>query len=699
MTARALGFGAFLASVVVVAHGATGYLYVLLYAVAVSAGLPIGFALFGRRHPGAWIAGSLIGYSLTAFALWVPIAAHLPAGLAFIAAWLLLSALTWGLVPRRGGPVLALPAWTPSASLALATVVVITLAVATLPLAQVGRRDAQGNRYYRAYFTADFVWHTALTAEIAKYSMPPHNPYVAYTASPRGPATAQNRLHYYWTYYLFPAVVSESGPDALRDVQLCLKLNALITGVLLMSAVFLSAWAVVGRAAPVAIATAAALVASSAEGVYEAWTLWSRGVPLSELRNWNIDAVTAWPPLGGHRIDGLQRCLWYVPQHSMAYALGLIAIAAAAAAGSTAPLGAIVFTGIVLGCSVAFNPLVGGIFALAYGLAILVDAGRRGGFAIAVARHAIAMVPVALALAWCIANQMVEGASGFLQFGFLGASRQHPVATLLLSLGPILLLGLAGLLPAGHTDRPSIAAAGQAFTAAPAAVPIWPLVPSVALAAIALLLMYFVRLSVDPAWMAFRAGQMMIVALAALAARFISAGNTGARRWVTAAVVALCEIAGAPTTLIDEYNAQDTTNLAMGPGFPWTIVVTPQQQAAYQWLRDHTESSAVVQMDARSRERSTWSNIPSFAERRMAAGLPISLLNVAEYGERSDLARRMYATPDAGEAATIAGNLRVDYVYVDEVERHAYPDGISFDRSPRFEKVFAADPVAVYRLR
>jgi uncharacterized membrane protein len=59
----------------------------------------------------------------------------------------------------------------------------------------------------------------------------------------------------------------------------------------------------------------------------------------------------------------------------------------------------------------------------------------------------------------------------------------------------------------------------------------------------------------------------------------------------------------------------------------------------------------------------------------------------------------MYATPDAGEAATIAGNLRVDYVYVDEVERHAYPDGISFDRSPRFEKVFAADPVAVYRLR
>ena len=100
-----------------------------------------------------------------------------------------------------------------------------------------GRRDAEGDRYYRAYFTADFVWHTALAAEIPKYAMPPHNPYLAYTSSARGPATAQTRLHYSWTYYLFPAVVSHDGPAPLRDVQLCLKLNALVTGVLLLFAV------------------------------------------------------------------------------------------------------------------------------------------------------------------------------------------------------------------------------------------------------------------------------------------------------------------------------------------------------------------------------------------------------------------------------------------------------------------------------
>jgi uncharacterized membrane protein len=38
-------------------------------------------------------------------------------------------------------------------------------------------------------------------------------------------------------------------------------------------------------------------------------------------------------------------------------------------------------------------------------------------------------------------------------------------------------------------------------------------------------------------------------------------------------------------------------------------------------------------------------------------------------------------------------------VYVDEVERRAYPEGIQFDSSPIFERVFDDPPVAVYRVR
>ena len=81
---------------------------------------------------------------------------------------MLTTALSWFLAPRSATPLVALPPWTRSASAALLIVLALTLAVAVPPLSNVGRTDADGNRYYRAYFTADFVWHTALTAEVAE---------------------------------------------------------------------------------------------------------------------------------------------------------------------------------------------------------------------------------------------------------------------------------------------------------------------------------------------------------------------------------------------------------------------------------------------------------------------------------------------------------------------------------------------------
>ena len=353
--------------------GAAAWIYLIVYALGMVPGFPLGFTLFGRDHAAGWIAGAILGYALTALAMWVPIAAHVTSALTFVIAWGGVSALTWFACRRIPSPAVPPSPWTPAASTALLAVLVLTLAVATPPLAHVGRLDDQGNRYYRAYFTADFVWHTALTAEIGKFSMPPRNPYLA-----------RQPIHYYWTYYLLPATVSQVGPGAARDVQMCLKINALMTGLLLMSAVFLAAWTAAPRPIAAAAGATLALVASSAEGIFQTYRLWSRGAPLAELRNWNIDAVTAWPPFAGHRIDGLQRCLWYVPQHSMAYALGVIALVVAGTAGASSSLATIILAGIALGCSVAFNPLVGGIFSLAYGAAIVVMAWRQPAL---IARH------------------------------------------------------------------------------------------------------------------------------------------------------------------------------------------------------------------------------------------------------------------------------------------------------------------------
>src|SRR5205085_7388497 len=40
-------------------------LYGAIYALALTPGLPVGFALFGRRHAAAWIVGGALGYFLT----------------------------------------------------------------------------------------------------------------------------------------------------------------------------------------------------------------------------------------------------------------------------------------------------------------------------------------------------------------------------------------------------------------------------------------------------------------------------------------------------------------------------------------------------------------------------------------------------------------------------------------------------------
>ena len=74
MTALARASGAALiltsAWVVFAVGGVSGGIYVLLFVLATVPGLPFGFALFGRDHAAGWIAGTLLGYALTALTCW-----------------------------------------------------------------------------------------------------------------------------------------------------------------------------------------------------------------------------------------------------------------------------------------------------------------------------------------------------------------------------------------------------------------------------------------------------------------------------------------------------------------------------------------------------------------------------------------------------------------------------------------------------
>ena len=169
------------AIVAVIIAGPWALAYIPLYVLATVPGWPLGRALFGR-HPAAWVSGALLGYATTCLAFWAVLALHIPSAAAFVLAWALVSMATWSaffVAPlRRDTPMIELPAWSIPEARTLVLLLLLVPAVFVLPYKNLGARDAEGNRFYRAYFTADFIWHMALTAELTKYAMPPVNPYL-----------------------------------------------------------------------------------------------------------------------------------------------------------------------------------------------------------------------------------------------------------------------------------------------------------------------------------------------------------------------------------------------------------------------------------------------------------------------------------------------------------------------------------------
>jgi hypothetical protein len=152
-------------------------------------------------------------------------------------------------------------------------------------------------------------------------------------------------------------------------------------------------------------------------------------------------------------------------------------------------------------------------------------------------------------------------------------------------------------------------------------------------------------------------------------------------------------------TVIDLYNTQDTDNQTQGPGFKWTEIVTPDEIQALEWLKTYTPSDALIQVDP-VRESGTWAYMPGFGERRMSAGMPISMIPIKKYQEASERVRQVFAAHKAGEAYADAVRLKLQYLYVGPRERKAYPQlGAVLDSAPySFNPVFRNGTVTIYRI-
>jgi hypothetical protein len=371
----------------------------------------------------------------------------------------------------------------------------------------------------------------------------------------------------------------------------------------------------------------------------------------------------------------------------MAITLGFLALLVAASVRRDGlARGAI--DGLLLGGALACSSFNGVLLVGGYALGELWALGRRG-FARPVqwllARMLAAVVVVAF-LGLTIALGMIQRSSGELVLRWNPHFLRGPFTFLALSFGPALLLAPFGI--------------PRLLRLAPRA---WTSAIALSLVCLAAFLYVDVR-GHDNTYVSFRTGQIWYLVLGMALAAAIDAARAwpvAARRaFVTIGLVGV--VAATPTVALDWYNARDITNTQMSVGgFPWTVHIGHEHQAATAWIDTHLRDTVTMQTDASARGRATWALLPAFAERRVAVGLGLFEPNPRRFDADIERVRILYRSDDPEVARQVCEALHIEYIYVGPEERAAHGASVDkFRRNPdHFQVVYDAAGVTIYHVR
>jgi hypothetical protein len=625
---------------------------------------------------GAWIAALLAGPAWGYVLSSVVLLAFWAAGIRGFG-WLMLApipALIAVWPAHRLARNLSLPSFTRNDAIAAAFVLLAVLAIVGRPYSRVGV-DLPDGRAYRAYFTADFVWAMAVTSEVSKGDVPPKNPYYVNDA-----------LHYYWLMHLLPAAEHRAAGGALRLDEVLL-VNALWAGLMFGGFFYFFIRHFVERPWAAAAACVGVLFCSSFEGLERIWTL---DIPLEfaklrdSLRSVNIDAVGNWF-YQGMKIDGLHRALLWQPQHQVGYLLGFSALLLLMQARDCSRAALLFLAGVFLGLSMLLSSPAAAMLAAvaaAYETFRLIQARQWKAF---VPCAVAAAVPMAAALALSAGLQYVDTqapGNPLVTFGVNRLATHRVWLTIFLNFGPVVIVALAG----------TAAAAWRGMLGR--FVPVFITVVVSAL--------FYVLVDVPDhggVYVAWRASHLIFMALAALCGFALQEwwAQGGWARWTMTGVAAIVALAALPTVLIDIYNAQDVDNREMGPGFRWTVVLSPSELEGLHWIKQHTPPSARVQIEPYSRNRDAY-YVTAFGERRMSGGLPTGLIPLAKYEKISGDLQKLYQATSAKDAYDQALSLCIDYLVIGPPERNAYKQlQPLIDANPHlFQPTFRNNALSIY---
>jgi hypothetical protein len=368
--------------------------------------------------------------------------------------------------------------------------------------------------------------------------------------------------------------------------------------------------------------------------------------------------MTGWV-YGSLRIDGLQRLLLYQPQHEAGYVLGFSALLLIAQARERIAPGVLFLSGLFLALSLLMSPFGAAIFAVVVGLYTAWRMAAAGQWVWMVPGALVAALPVAAAFA---VTGLLHYADPDAQVVAIGvnplAVRQWPIA-LFLSFGPVLILAAGAMVAILRRRLANV------------------FLPALTVVAVCFVFYFLVDVpDVQGVYVGFHVGKVAFAAFAPLCAFALEriGALRGGARVVLGAGTAIVALLALPTVLIDIYNTQDVHNRGPAPfGGSWTLVLSHGELSGLDWIKRFTDSRARVQMEPIARERGAWAYVPAFAERRMSAGMPTSMVPLDKYQRVSDRVKAVYQSTTADQAYQQAVDLCIDYLIVGDPERSAYP--------------------------
>ena len=625
-------FSAFLGAVALVVavfeSASEAALFLIALGLFALPGLPLARRFFSGIE--SWLAGAALGFLMSSLAASLLHRFQLAAPLYVLAVPIVLSLGSALVAPRiklralRCEPDEKELLWTSATAF-------VVLGIVSIPFLTVGAATPSGIAF-RAYFSADLMTHLSVIAELQKGEFPLTNPF--YSGSSLG---------YYWLFFVFPAAVG-----ALTDNQAAL-LSLYVAGGFLFGALLFATARRIGLPSSRAfLATSVALTAASYEGLL----VLLRKESFTDI---NVDALSRWA-FHLTSLDGLHRSLLYTPQHLFSYSLLLVLLLLVM---RRVPLDRATATvcgfllGGMAGTSIVTAMLAGPWLVLVFFL-------RRRSARSFLGVAAWTTTTALSLLAWFVALGFFGDAGGALVLRV--PAWQELVSLLALDAGALVLL-------LALRRRPRSVLEGEIAL----------------LAGMALVAILFLDLEgYEGVWMAWRAGSVLLVCLAILAAATLESGIRPLHGLIV--VPALL------TIVLDVYNAQDVANRRMSPGeFRWTTTVSLAEWEALRFLRDETARDAIIQWDVRARELGEWAFIPAIAERRMAVGFPIFLLDLRKYRVRERRhARPIFGSGDAEEAHLQAVALGIDYLFIGRAEVSLRGDALRglFQSPNHFRAVF-----------